>query len=143
MVRAVQQRGKALWYMRPKRCAPVAALLCFGYLVVCNFFNSPLCASRYSSYAFECDHTQFMSVDGIVLLYDRSIERLARVWSSDCFSIPSLSSIKADVTDSVPLHSCKGIILGSRSAPEQHYLTSRYIYFKSSIVSKSALCTSY
>jgi hypothetical protein len=38
------------------------------------------------------------------------------------FSIPPLSSIKADVTDSVPLHSCKRIILASRSAPEQQAL---------------------
>lgn len=35
---------------------------------------------------FERDHTQYsMSVDGIVLLYHRSMERWARVWSLDCF----------------------------------------------------------
>jgi len=92
-----------------------AALLCFRCLIQFPPQHFAL-FSGFFLCTFEPDHTQSTSIDGIVLHYDRNLERLARVRSS-LFrllqgSVPPLSGAASFV---------------SRSAPEQQYST-RWVF---------------
>src|SRR6267154_1335909 len=110
--------------MRPKSCAPVAHYYVSGVSLFATFSIHPSTL-----------RIILLVPPSTVIIHDLclltglcySMERLARVWSANCFSVQPLSSIyhDADVTDLVPLHSCTRVILVSRSASEQHYSTRR------------------